>query len=115
MILRKILQKRACYLRKTSTITENKLWRYLRGRRFEKYKFKRQRPIGNYIVDFICVWKKLIIEIDGGQHAIQEDYDAKRTAFLQAQGYKVIRFWNKEVLTEMKKVLDIVLDELNSR
>jgi len=109
------LQKRACYLRKMSTSAENYLWRYIRDRRFEKFKFRRQRPIGNYVADFICLWKKLIIEIDGGQHATQQDYDDKRTAFLQAKGYKVIRFWNKEVLTDIKKVLAIIWDELNSR
>jgi very-short-patch-repair endonuclease len=113
MVTQKILQDRARFLRKKNTDPEYFLWCYLRGRRFEKYKFRRQRPIGNYIVDFVCLWKKLIIEIDGDQHAIQKNYDDKRTAFLQDRGYKVIRFWNGEILTEIKNVLDTIWYTLN--
>jgi very-short-patch-repair endonuclease len=82
MPLKETMQERARHLRKVSTDAENHLWYHIRGRRFGSYKFKRQRPMGNYIVDFICLWKKLIIELDGGQHAETQLYDEKRTAFL---------------------------------
>lgn len=112
MIHKEVLQKRARYLRKTSTDTEKHLWYHIRGRRLGQYKFKRQVPIGNYIVDFVCSWKKLIVELDGGQHAETVHYDQKRTTFLESQGYKVLRFWNNEVLTETENVLDVILHEL---
>jgi very-short-patch-repair endonuclease len=112
---KEILQQRAKHLRKTSTDAENYLWHHIRGRRLGKYKFKRQRPIGNYIVDFICLWKKLIIELDGGQHADMLDYDQKRTAFLEEKGYRVIRFWNTDVLIGIESVLDVIWNELSNR
>ncbi len=115
MTTQEILRKRARTLRKQNTRAEHYLWRYLRARRFGKYKFRRQHPIGNYIVDFICLWKKLIIEIDGGHHAEQQKYDEKRTIFLQEKEHKVIRFWNQEILTEKRKVLDNIWDELTKK
>jgi len=115
MTTKETLQKRARYLRTTSTDTEQHLWYYIRGRRLGKYKFKRQVFIGNYIVDFVCLWKKLIIELDGGQHSEKTYYDEKRTTFLESQGYKVLRFWNNEVLAETENVLEIIFHELESR
>ncbi len=115
MATKETLQTRARYLRKASTDTENHLWYYLRGRRLSRYKFKRQVPIGNYIIDFVCLYKKLIIELDGGQHAKAHSYDEKRTVFLESQGYKLLRFWNNEVLTETETVLDVIYHELHNR
>jgi len=69
-------------------------------------KFRRQQPIDNYIVDFICLENKLIIEVDGGQHSLQKDEDVKRDAYLKKSGFKVLRFWNNEVLENMDGVLE---------
>ena len=91
------------------------MWYYLRGRRLGKYKFKRQVPIGNYLVDLVCQWKKLIIELDGGQHLDAITYDQIRTAFLEGKGYKIIRFWNGDVLTQIENILEVILQELENR
>ena len=94
-------------LRKNPTDAEFKLWQNIREKRIRGYQFYRQKNIGNYIVDFYCPAGKLIIELDGGQHNQPEDreYDAERTAYLNAHGVKVVRFWNNEVLCEMEGVL----------
>ncbi len=86
-------------LRKNMTPQERKLWCIIRNRQFFGYRFRRQFPIGQYIVDFICREKKIIIEIDGGQHNEIKNiqYDNKRTEYLMTEGYKVIRFWNNEI------------------
>ena len=86
--------------RANQTPAEIKLWSVLRNRNLEGYKFRRQHPIGNFVVDFFCVQKKLVIEIDGDSHATQEEYDAMRTEWLQGQGCKVIRFTNEDVLKD---------------
>jgi len=95
-------------LRQHSTPMETKLWHYLRSRHFLGLKFRRQCPLGPYIVDFICIEKKLIIEIDGGQHNEnkQQDYDKRRTEFLNSLGYQVLRFWNTEVLLQFDSVTE---------
>ena len=86
-------------LRKNQTEAEKTLWHYLNHKQLEGYRFRRQHPMGNrYIVDFICLEQRLIIELDGGQHAEQQSYDAQRTKFLEAEGYRVLRFWNNEVM-----------------
>ena len=81
------------------TKQETKIWSLIRDRKFYGYRFLRQYPIGNYIVDFICRSKKIIIEIDGGQHNEPEniEYDKRRTQYLEEKGYKVIRFWNNDI------------------
>ena len=86
-------------LRQNQTPQEQKLWNIIRNHKFHNLKFKRQQPIGKYIVDFLYKDIKLIIEIDGGQHNTPENIltDAQRTQFLQSKGYKVIRFWNNEI------------------
>ena len=94
-------------LRLRGTPAERVLWSKLRNKRFEGVKFRRQQPLGNYIVDFITFDKKLIIEIDGGQHNENSvlNQDEKRTTWLNGQGYRVIRFWNNEVLENLEGVL----------
>ncbi len=84
-------------LRNNQTDAEKRLWSCLRNRQLHGYKFRRQYPVGPYIVDFICLNKGLIIELDGGQHLEQEAYDARRTLFLNQKKFKVIRFWNNEM------------------
>jgi very-short-patch-repair endonuclease len=85
-------------LRKSQTPFESLLWSMLRSRRFEGFKFRRQHVIGPYIADFCCLNPKVIVELDGGQHAEREAYDKRRTAYLEKKGFKVIRVWNNESL-----------------
>ncbi|GAA0550618.1 very-short-patch-repair endonuclease [Rhizomicrobium palustre] len=86
---------------------ERKLWQELRSRRFHAFKFRRQQPIGPYIADFVCFDAKLIVELDGGQHglATNEAYDAARTAWLEQEGFRVLRFWNSDVIENFESVL----------
>ncbi len=95
---------RARKLRSEMTETERFVWAKLRNRRFAQFKFRRQVPLGKYIVDFICFDRRTIIELDGGQHTLQREYDAQRTAWLESQGYCVVRFWNHDVLGDWETV-----------
>lgn len=93
-------------LRKNQTNVEQLLWKKLRNRQLLGHKFRRQFPIEPYIVDFVCLELKLIIELDGGQHAEQMDYDQQRSLYLQQRGFKVIRFWNNEIIENIEGVLE---------
>jgi very-short-patch-repair endonuclease len=93
-------------LRQQSTDAERLLWKYLRAHRMAGYKFKRQVVIEPYIVDFVCLEARLIVEADGGQHLEQTEGDSRRTVFLESLGYKVIRFWNHEILGDTLTVLE---------
>jgi len=104
----KTLTTRARDLRHNSTDAELLLWKHLRGRRLEGFKFKRQLVIEPYIVDFVCLEVKLIVEADGGQHSEQIVYDNKRTSKLECLGYRVLRFWNNEILNETQGVLEVI-------
>ena len=99
-------------MRKNPTDAERRLWSYLRGRQGNGFKFRRQHPIGPFIVDFCCIEKKLVIELDGEQHLDAQQYDASRTEQLQKEGYRVIRFWNVAVLTNIAAVLEQISVEL---
>ena len=92
-------------LRSNLTDAERRLWYYLRAGRFEGCKFRRQVPLGRYVVDFLCEEARLIVEVDGGQHAEQVERDAERTQWLSARGYIVLRFWNNDVLGNIEGVL----------
>jgi len=92
-------------LRRRQTDAERRLWARLRDRRLLGVKFARQVPIGPYVVDFCCRELKLIVELDGGQHATRTTYDASRTAFLEGQGYRVLRFWDNDALGNTDGVL----------
>ena len=96
-------------LRHQSTDAELALWQVLRARQLAGLKFRRQAPIGAYVVDFLCIEAKLIIEIDGGQHLDQQSYDEVRTRFLVSHGFVVLRFWNDEVLCSLEAVLEHIL------
>jgi very-short-patch-repair endonuclease len=89
-----IQTKRARDLRKSMTVTERRLWSHLRGHKLDGWKFRRQHPIGDYVVDFVCLAAHLVIELDGSSHdnEAQFDYDEGRQAWLESQGYKVLRF-----------------------
>ena len=100
------MQDNAKVLRSKQTDAEQRLWYHLRAHRFMGLKFKRQKPLGRYIVDFVCLERRLIIEIDGGQHAEQMAYDQHRDAWLRSQGYTVLRFWNNDVMQQLENVLE---------
>jgi very-short-patch-repair endonuclease len=99
-------------LRHDSTDAERKLWSHVRDRRLDGLKFRRQVPITGYVDDFLCVDARLIVELDGGQHAVQTAADAKRTQVLEAAGYFVLRFWNNDVLENIDGVLEEILATL---
>ncbi|MFI4979051.1 MAG: endonuclease domain-containing protein [Nevskiales bacterium] len=95
-------------LRERSTDVKRLLWSRLRNRQLSGCKFRRQQPIGSYIVDFVCLERRLVIGLDGGQHLEQQAPDEARTAFLQKEGYCVLRFWNNQILSELDAVLEMI-------
>jgi very-short-patch-repair endonuclease len=103
------MRNRARSLRRKPTDAEAALWALLRDRRLAQTKWRRQRPIGGYIVDFVCLEHRLVIECDGSQHA-ESERDAVRDAWLASQGYRVLRFWNSDVLKMRDSVLATILD-----
>ena len=96
---------RAGELRRELTPAERKLWAYLRGNKLNGVNFRRQHAIGNFIIDFVSIKKKLAIELDGSQHLEQEEYDIERTRYLESQGYKIVRFWNNQVMNDIEGVI----------
>ena len=111
---KQILHQRARRLRKEQTPVEAILWRRLRGRQFAGFKFRRQLPVKGYIADFCCPERKLILELDGGQHLETTDYDRRRTEVLKSWGYKVLRYWNTEVVENLDGVLEEIFTCLNN-
>lgn len=102
--------EKAQELRKKSTDAERLLWRHLRAKQLEGLKFRRQEPIGNLIVDFVCFDRSLIVEVDGGQHVREKAKDDERTRWLEEQGFKVLRFWNNDVMKNIEGVLKVIRD-----
>jgi very-short-patch-repair endonuclease len=102
-------------LRSSSTQAELALWVRLRARRLQQLKFRRQFPVSGYVVDFVCLEAKLVVEVDSGQHADLEAEDAHRTAVLGASGFHVLRFWNDDVLKRLDSVLEEILRTANAR
>jgi very-short-patch-repair endonuclease len=98
-------------LRKHSTDTKGHLWRHLRDRQIEGFKFRRQQPVGTYVVDFVNLEKKVVIELDGGRHTLHPG-DRIRDEWLQAEGYKVLRFWDNQVFSNLEGVLETIRDAL---
>jgi very-short-patch-repair endonuclease len=101
-------------LRKRMTDAEQRLWCHLRNRQLLGWKFRRQNEIGRYIVDFVCPESMLVVELDGGQHLGQIEYDEHRTQPLKAMGCRVLRFWNNDVLMDTETVLEVILKTLAS-
>jgi very-short-patch-repair endonuclease len=95
-------------LRKNATAPERILWSRLRGRQLGGFKFRRQRPIGPYICDFVCLSEKVIVELDGSQHVAESKYDSRRDAILRSNGYRVLRFWNGDVTRNLGTVLETI-------
>ena len=109
-------RRRARELRNFATNAEKHLWRHLRAEQFRNYKFRRQAAIGAYIVDFVCFSQKLIVELDGPQHLdlAAVEYDERRTAWLNSQGFRVLRFRNQQLDEDMQSVLDAIAAGLES-
>jgi very-short-patch-repair endonuclease len=103
-----ILTDKARELRKNLTDAEKLLWSRLRAKQMESFKFRRQEQIGRFIVDFVCYENQLIVEADGGQHAVEREKDAERTAWLNAEGFRVLRFWNHEILANLEGVMEVI-------
>jgi very-short-patch-repair endonuclease len=112
---RRIMILRARSLRRNATDPEQLLWSALRNRRFEGIRFRRQVVIGRYVADFCSANPKLVIELDGVQHEQHADYDEIRTHYLEDEGYFVMRFWNGEVVTNLRGVLDAIGEEIRKR
>ena len=108
-ILRKRVQR---LLRSNMTVAERKLWQRLRGKRLYGWKFRRQHPYGNYVLDFVCLDAKLVVEVDGGQHVERRQVDEARDANLRAAGFQVLRFWNNQVMQELETVIEVIVAAL---
>ena len=102
------LTNNARSLRKNQTDVEQLVWKHLRNRQLHNYKFRRQFPIEPYVADFACLELKLIIELDGGQHAFRINYDDQRSIFLEQLGFRVLRFWNNDVIENTEGVLEAI-------
>ena len=111
------MTRRARELRRNSSDAERRLWSFLRSPGFAHAKFRRQAPIGRYIVDFVSFKHRLIVEVDGGHHqqAGQVVHDANRTRWLESQGFQVLRFWNNEVFTEPNVVQNVIFESIQNR
>jgi very-short-patch-repair endonuclease len=94
------------------TDAEQRIWVHLRAKRLAGFKFRRQHRMGRYVVDFVCPDARLVVELDGGQHLERQTYDAERTAYLESLGYRVLRFWNDDVLVRTHEVLEVILRAL---
>jgi very-short-patch-repair endonuclease len=105
------LRARAKRMRSAPTDAEHRLWQVLRAKRLSSYKCKRQLPIDGYVVDFVCLQHRLIVEADGGHHG--DEADKRRTAYLKAQGFRILRFWNNDILNNEEGVLQCILDALS--
>ncbi|MEO6024010.1 MAG: endonuclease domain-containing protein [Burkholderiales bacterium] len=105
-------QRRARALRNQATETERRLWRFIRLRQLGGHRFRRQVPIGCYIADFACLEAKRVVELDGGQHHEQRAHDALRDGYIKPQGFRVLRFWNNQVLQETAAALEDILRAL---
>jgi len=102
------LTQAAKELRRSATDAERLLWKYLKARQLDGVKFRRQEQIGHFIVDFVCYEKGIIVEADGGQHAQEKEKDEERTAWLNSQGFTVLRFWNNEILANIEGVVEVI-------
>ena len=101
-------KKNARVLRKNPTDAERLLWKHLRLRQIGGHKFRRQQALGHYIVDFVCLEKRLVVEVDGGQHSEQADYDARRSVWLETQGFRILRFWDHEIFKQIDAVKQVI-------
>ena len=106
--------RRAQELRNNATDAEKRIWRHLSRRQLGGYKFSRQMPVGPFICDFLCREAALVVELDGGQHDLRAAYDGARSRFIESQGYRVLRFWNNDVMSNVEGVLEAILETLEA-
>jgi very-short-patch-repair endonuclease len=111
-VLKPRLQRR---LRKNLTDAEQRLWNCLRRKQMGHFKFRRQHPFGDYVIDFVCLEAMLAVEVDGGQHSVKREEDAVRTTSLSEAGFKVLRFWNNDVLRDIEAVTESIWLALQER
>jgi very-short-patch-repair endonuclease len=109
-----MLKQNARRLRKQMTDAERSLWHLLRRKQIDGHRFRKQVPIGKYIVDFACLDARLVIELDGGQHTDAAEADRERDAWLRSQGLRVLRFWNNDVLKNQDGVMQVILEALEA-
>jgi very-short-patch-repair endonuclease len=109
-----LITARSRILRSNQTDVERMLWQTLRQKQVNGHRFRRQHPVGQYIVDFACIERKLVIELDGGQHQERREYDEQRTGFLNERGWRVLRFWNNDVIENLDGVLTEIANALKS-
>jgi very-short-patch-repair endonuclease len=102
-------------LRNNATEAERLIWQRLRRRRLGGFRFRRQRPVGRYICDFVCLEAALVVELDGSQHVARASYDATRDAFLRSRGFRVLRFWNGDALARTDSVVETIFEALHRR
>lgn len=102
----------ARHLRQNATDAEKLLWRHLRRRQLNGCKFRRQRPIGRYVCDFVCLEASVVVELDGSQHVAQAPYDANRDGYLRSQGFRILRFWNGDVFSQTDAVVETIFEAL---
>jgi very-short-patch-repair endonuclease len=100
-------------LRNSATAAESRLWRHLRRRQLNGFKFRRQHPIGPFVCDFVCLEASVVVELDGSQHVMQAPYDANRDAFLRSRGFRVLRFWNGDVFSQPHSVVETIFEALH--
>src|SRR5262245_12491440 len=100
-------------LRENATDAERVLWRQLRRKQIGGVRFRRQYRLGQYVVGFVCLPARLVIEVDGGQHGVMQDQDRRRTEWLEGERFAVIRFWNNEVLGNIEGVMTVIQSRLN--
>jgi very-short-patch-repair endonuclease len=112
---RAVRPDRARRLRSNPTNAELRLWQNIRKKQLSGYRFRRQVPLGPYVADFVCIERSLVVEVDGGQHSWREAQDLRRTAWLEAHGWRVVRFWNNEVMENLIGVLERLMIELGDR
>jgi very-short-patch-repair endonuclease len=111
-----VTYRNAARYRSAPTEAERRLWSVLRDRRLSGYRFRRQHPVGPYVADFACVTHRVVVELDGSQHAEERAaHDAKRDDFIREQGYRVLRFWNPDLMRNRVGVLETILDALAAR
>ncbi|WP_375206371.1 endonuclease domain-containing protein [Hyphococcus sp.] len=106
--------ERARYLRRNQTDAERRLWSALRRKGLGGWRFRRQHPLGGYVVDFICLERKLVIELDGERHSFNRAFDERRDAWIKSRGYGVLRFWNHDVYNNLDGVVETILENLQA-
>ena len=108
VVVKEILLKNAKNLRKDQTEAEKMLWKNLRAKQIKGYKFRRQHPMGSFIADFICLEKKLVLELDGGEHALRKEKDKKRDHWFYDEGFEVLRIWNSDIFHNLDGVMETI-------